>query len=335
MHKESLSQMYREYQEQGGEESAIGPSAPIRTISGISKGTEIARKQQCLEIKEAAAAAAPSFQGDMESTTEKSESDGDLQTHSVSEQTTEEDRETEQDLKAMPNSEFSPEPEAINPSVSEISSGLAEAIEDSLSKPQELTEETVAASLEIETTSEAETTASPEGVEKLTVEMEDEDDFVDLKEESSVPLPSEEFAETDKKHSSNENQVTKEEEVIEKQSESVLLKYQDNVGMNGKKEELALSETTNSAAQEVATQLDSEGKKKLEEKTVPSEKTAEKGNAHAAEPAGASEKRIAKLDVSSVASDTERLELRASTCLEAPLPARSIPEVTSTCFLCA
>uniref|UniRef100_A0A8B9UP27 Lipopolysaccharide-responsive and beige-like anchor protein n=1 Tax=Anas zonorhyncha TaxID=75864 RepID=A0A8B9UP27_9AVES len=326
MHKESLSQMYREYQEKGGEERAIGPSAPIRTISGISKGAEIARKQQCLEIKEAAAAAAPPFQDDVESSTEKSESDGDLQTHAVSEQTTEEDRETEQDLKAMPSSELSPEPEAINASVSEISSGLAEAIEDSLSKPQELTEETVAASLEIETTSKGETPASPEGVEKLTVEMEDEDDFVDLKEESSVPLPSEEFAETDKKHSSNENQVTKQEEAIEKQSESVLLKSQDNVGMNGKREELALSETANSAAQEVATQLDSEGKKKLEEKTVPSEKSAEKGNAHVAEPAGASEKRIAKLDVSSVASDTERLELRASTCLEAPLPARSIPE---------
>lgn len=335
MHKESLSQMYREYQEKGGEERAIGPSAPIRTISGISKGAEIARKQQCLEIKEAAAAAAPPFQDDVESTTEKSESDGDLQTHAVSEQTTEEDRETEQDLKAMPSSELSPEPEAINASVSEISSGLAEAIEDSLSKPQELTEETVAASLEIETTSKGETPASPEGVEKLTVEMEDEDDFVDLKEESSVPLPSEEFAEIDKKHSSNENQVTKQEEAIEKQSESVLLKSQDNVGMNGKREELALSETANSAAQEVAIQLDSEGKKKLEEKTVPSEKSAEKGNAHVAEPAGASEKRIAKLDVSSVASDTERLELRASTCLEAPLPARSIPEVISTCLLCA
>ncbi|XP_066852828.1 lipopolysaccharide-responsive and beige-like anchor protein isoform X2 [Anser cygnoides] len=326
MHKESLSQMYREYQEKGGEESGIGPSAPIRTISGVSKGAEIARKQQCLEIKEAAAAAAPSFQDDMESTTEQNESDGDLQTHSASEQTKEEDRETKQDLKAMPSSEFSPEPEAINPSVSEISSGLAEAIEDSLSKPQELMEETVAASLVIETTSEGETPASPEGVEKSTVEMEDEDDFVDLKEESTVPLPSEEFAETDKKHSSNENQVTKQEEVIEKQSESVLLKSEDNVGMNGKKQELALSETANSAVQEVVTQLDSEGKKKLEEKTVSSEKTAENANAHVAEPAGASEKRIAKLDVSSVASDTERLELKASTCLEAPLPTRSIPE---------
>ncbi|NXC38417.1 LRBA protein, partial [Penelope pileata] len=333
MHKESLSQMYREYQGKGGEGSGICPSASIRTISGVSKEIEFVGKQQHLELKEAAAA--PSSHDDIGSSTEKNESDGNQQPPSVSKQRKDLEGETgeaTQDLKAVPCSELSPEPEAIKPSVSEISSGIAEAIEDSLSKTHELVEETVtvtAASLVMESTLEGGTSENPERIENSTVEVED-DDFVDLKEESSMPLPSEEFVETDKEHSSAENQVSEQGKTVEKQPESVLLKSEDTGVVDGQSHELDLSETVNSAVQEVVTQPNSEGKKKLEEeKTVCSEtRTAEDVNAHVPEPAGASEKRIAKLDVSSVASDTERLELKANTCLEAPLPPRSIPETS-------
>uniref|UniRef100_A0A663E0D3 LPS responsive beige-like anchor protein n=1 Tax=Aquila chrysaetos chrysaetos TaxID=223781 RepID=A0A663E0D3_AQUCH len=339
MHKESLSQMYREYQGKGGEGSGIHASTPIRTISGVSKEAEIKRKQQCLELKEDATA--PScIIDDIECSTEKKEtntsSDGDQQTHSVfnhREELEGEDRETTQDLKAVPCAEFSPEPETIKTSVSEISTGIAEAIEDPLSKPDELVEETVAvtaASLAMQTTLEPETPESPERLEKSTVDMEDEDDFVDLKDESSMPLPSEEYAELNKECSSNESKVTKQGKAIEKQPESVLLKSEDTEGVHGKKQELtSLPETVSSAVQEVGTRPDLKGKKKLEEEKIlfSESKTAEENaNAHVPEPAGASDKRIAKLDVSSVASDTERLELKANTCLEAPLPPRSIPE---------
>uniref|UniRef100_A0A8C9EM21 LPS responsive beige-like anchor protein n=1 Tax=Pavo cristatus TaxID=9049 RepID=A0A8C9EM21_PAVCR len=333
MHKESLSQMYRDYQGKGGEGSVICPSAPIRTISGVGKGAEIVEKKQCLELKEAVTA--PPFHDDMESGTEKNESDGDQQTPSVSKQRKDlkdEDRETMQDLKAVPCSELSPEPEAIKPSVSEISSGIAEAIEDSLSKAHELVEETItvtAASLVVETSLEGETHESPEGMERSAVEVEDEDDFVDLKEESSMPLPSDEFAETERKHSSNENQETKQEKAIQQQLESVLLKSEDTGGMDGQNKELTLSETVSSAA-EVVNQPNSEGKKKLEEEKVLYSETgtAEDTNAHVPEHAASSEKRIARLDVSSVASDTERLELKANARLEAPLPPRSLPEMS-------
>lgn len=340
MHKESLSEMYREYQGKGGEGCVTCPSAPIRTISGVGKGAEIVEKKQCLELKEAATA--PPIHGDVESGTEKNQSDGDQQTPSDSKQgkdLKDEDRETAQDLNVVPCSELSTEPEAIKPSVSEISSGIAEAIEDSLSKAQELVEETAAvtaASLVMETSLEGETHESPGGMERSAVEVEDEDDFVDLKEESSMPLPSEEFAEAEGKHSSNENQETKEEKAIQQQLESVLLKSEDTEGMNGQNKELALSETVSSAA-EVVNQPNSEGKKKLEEKKVLYSETgtAEDSNAHVPEHAGSSEKRIARLDVSSVASDTERLELKANTCLEAPLPPKTLPEVRSICPLYA
>ncbi|KFO91693.1 Lipopolysaccharide-responsive and beige-like anchor protein, partial [Buceros rhinoceros silvestris] len=342
MHKESLSQMYREYQGKGDEGNGVCSS--IRTISGVSEETETKRKQQCLELKEDSPAASCIIDGDddIKCSTEKKDtntsSDRDQHTHSVSnyrEELEREDRETTQHSKAVPCVEFSPEPEAIKSSVSEDSTGIAETIENSVSKADELVEETVAvtgASSAMQTTLEGETPESPERLEKTTVEVEHEDDFVDLKDESSMPLPLEELAETNKEHSSNKGEMSKQEKAIEKQPESVLLKCEDTEVTDGKKQELtSLPETVSSAGQEVVTQLDSEGKKKLQvEKILLSEtKTAEKNvNAHEPEPAGASDKRIAKLDVSSVASDTERLELKANTCLEAPQPPRSIPETS-------
>ncbi|NXK42076.1 LRBA protein, partial [Piprites chloris] len=333
MHKESLSQMYREYQEKGGEGSS---STPIRTISGVSKEAETKGKQQPLELKEDTTSCCI-IDGDTECRTEKKETDTspgvDQQTCSVSnhkEDLEGEDGDTTQDLKAVPCVEFSPEPETVKPSVSEISTGIAEAIEDS-SKADELEEETVAvtaASLAMQTTLEGETPASPERLEKSTVEVEDEDDFVDLKDESSLPSPSEEFAERNKECTSNESEVTKQEKTTEKQPESMLVKSKGSESVDGKKQELTLPETV-SAVPEVVTQLDSEGKKKLKEEKVSETKTmVENANVRVPEPAGASDKRIAKLDVSSVASDTERLELKANTCLEAPLPPRSLPETS-------
>ncbi|XP_010007308.1 PREDICTED: lipopolysaccharide-responsive and beige-like anchor protein [Chaetura pelagica] len=341
MHKESLSQMYREYQGKGGEGSGIHSSVPIRTISGVSNEAEIKGKQECLELKEDATA--PSrVDGGVECSTEKKETntstDDDQQTHLVSNHREElkgVERETAQNLKAMSCVEFSPEPGEINPNVSEISTGIAEAIEESLSKADELVEESVAvtaASLTVQTTLEEKTPESPDRVEKSTVEVEDEDDFVDLKEESGMSLPSEEFVETKKECISDESEVTKQEEAVEEQPESVLLQSKDIEGVDGEKEELtSLPEAVSSAVQEIATQSDSKGKKKLVKGRILSSETKaaeENANARVPAPAGTSDKRIAKLDVSSVASDTERLELKANTCLEAPVPPRSIPETS-------
>ncbi|XP_069711454.1 lipopolysaccharide-responsive and beige-like anchor protein isoform X2 [Phaenicophaeus curvirostris] len=336
MHKESLSQMYREYQGRGGEGSGVSSSAPIRTISGVSKEAETKGQQQDLELKEDDTAPSSVIHDGTEKKETITSSDGDQQNYSVSnhgKELEEGDRETAQDLKAASCVELSLEPEAMKPSVSEISTGIAEAIEDSLSKADELMEETVAvtaASLAMQTTLEGGTPESPERLEKLTVEVEEEDDFVDLKEESSMPLPSEEFEEMNKECSSNESEVTKREKAIDKQHESVLVKSEDTQGVDEiKQEQTSSPETVNSAVQEVATQLDLEGKKKPEEEKIPfcETKTAKENvNARLSEPAGVSDKRIAKLDVSSVASDTEKLELKANTCLEPPLPPRSIPE---------
>uniref|UniRef100_A0A8C3TXX9 LPS responsive beige-like anchor protein n=1 Tax=Catharus ustulatus TaxID=91951 RepID=A0A8C3TXX9_CATUS len=317
MHKESLSQMYKEYQGKGGEGSGVCSSTPIRTISGISKEAETKGKQQSLELKENAAAPSCITDGDTECRTEKEEkensSDGGQPTHSVSnhkEELEEEDMGTTQDLKPVPCVELSLESETVKPSVSEISTGIAEAIEDS-SKADELVEET-GASLTMQTPVEGEA-LSPERLEK--VEVEDEDDFVDLKDESSLSLPSEEFAEGNRECGSNASEVTKQEEAAEKQPESGLLKSEGTEGVHEKKQELPLPETVSSEVPQVVTQRDSTGQKKLKEGNVVTSETkttVENASAQVAEPAGASDRRIAKLDVSSVASDTERLELKPS-----------------------
>ncbi|RMC13664.1 hypothetical protein DUI87_08741 [Hirundo rustica rustica] len=269
MHKDSLSQMYKEYQGRGGEGSGEPSSTPIRTISGISKEAETKGKQQSLALKENAAAPSCITDGDTECRTEKKEkensSDGGQQTHSVSnhkEALEGEDLTATQDLKAVPCVELSPEPETVKPSVSEISSGIAEAIEDS-SKADELVEEAVtvtAASLAMQTPVEGETSTSPQRLEKSAVEVEDEDDFVDLKDESSLPLPSEELAERNKECGSNASQVTKQEETTEKQPETELLKSEGAEGVDEKKQELTLPETPSrqqvSSGQELAAPSD-------------------------------------------------------------------------------
>ncbi|NXP56630.1 LRBA protein, partial [Heliornis fulica] len=338
MHKESLSQLYREYQGKGGEGSGALCSTPIRTVSGVSRAAETKGKRPCLELKEDAAAPSCITDDNLECSTEKKEtntsSDGDQQALSASnsrEELEEEYRETTENLKAMSCCVESSS-EAMQPSVSEISTGITEAIEDSLSKAAEHVEETgavTAPALAVETGG---TPESPESLEKSTVEVEDEYDFIDSKDVGIIPVPSEEIVQAVNEQSSNESQVPKQEKTVETQPESPLLTSGGNEGEQGKNQEpSSLPETVSPAVQEVATQADSEGKKKLEEeKILPSEaKTAEEStNAHVSEPAGTSDKRIAKLDVSSVASDTEKLELKANTSSEAPLPTRSVPQTS-------
>uniref|UniRef100_A0A8C3SFT8 Lipopolysaccharide-responsive and beige-like anchor protein n=1 Tax=Chelydra serpentina TaxID=8475 RepID=A0A8C3SFT8_CHESE len=314
MHKESLSQMYRDYQRKGGEGSGTVPSTPVRTISGVSREAEIARRQQHVEVKEAAASAYDRLQSRTLSN-EGKKSEG-------------KNGQRSPDLNRAPCLEFPPQTGAVKPGDSEITSGIAEAIADSLSKAKELVEETAAtdgASLTKQTVLEGETPESPEMLEEFTPEVED-DDFVDLKEESNLPLPSEELVLKPSEENSSpesESQITiamKEETVVEKEPEAIPLESKSAEILNETREELAsLSETVTSEVQEETSQLNSEVCEKLEElKSDGSETkaTGEDVSTRTSDASVFSEKKIAKLDVSSVASDTQRLELKPSTSLE-------------------
>ncbi|CAM2112910.1 unnamed protein product [Caretta caretta] len=345
MHKESLSQMYRDYQRKGDEGSGTVPSTPVRIISGVSREAEIARRQQLVEVKEAAASAyvgADTVEHSAQKNETKASSECELQSHSPSNEGKKSEGENGQrspDLKRAPCLEFPPQTEAVKPGDSEITSGIAEATADSLSKAKELVEETAAtdgASLTVQTVLEGETPESPEMLEEFTPEVED-DDFVDLKEESNLPLPSEELVLKPSEENSspeNESQITvaMNEETIEKEPETIPLESKSAEILNKTREELAsLSETVTSEVQEETSQLNSEVNEKLEELKPDGSETKAIGgdaNTHTSEASVTSEKKIAKLDVSSVASDTQRLELKPNTSLEATQPLRPLPEIS-------
>ncbi|XP_030419420.1 lipopolysaccharide-responsive and beige-like anchor protein isoform X1 [Gopherus evgoodei] len=339
MHKESLSQMYQDYQRKGGEGIGTVPSTPVRTISGVNREAEFSRRQQHVEVKEAAASAyvgANSVEHSAQKNEIKASSECELQSHSPSNEGKKSEGENGQrspDLNRAACLEFPSQTEAVKPGDSEITSGIAEAIADSLSKANELVEETAAidgASLTVQTVLEGETPESPEMLEEFTPEV--EDDFVDLKEESSLPLPSEELVlkpseETSSPESESEVTIaTKEETIVEEEPESILLESKSAEILNETREELAsLSETVTAEIQVETSQRNSEVSEKLEElKTDRSETkaTGEDANTHT------SERKIAKLDVSSVASDTQRLELKPSTSREAIQPLRPLPEIS-------
>uniref|UniRef100_K7FJD9 LPS responsive beige-like anchor protein n=1 Tax=Pelodiscus sinensis TaxID=13735 RepID=K7FJD9_PELSI len=341
MHKESLSQMFRDYQRKGGEGSGPIPSTPVRTISGVSREVEITRRQQPEEEKEVVG------DDNVENSAQKNEikasSECKLQSHTPSkaEKTSEgENGLRSLDLNRAPHLEFSPQTEAVKSGDSEITSGIAEAIADSPSKGKELVEETAAtdgASLTAQTVLEGEMPESPEMLEEITPEVE-EDDFVDLKEESSLPSPSEELVlKPSEENSSPESesqvaQATKEEAVVVREPEAVPLESKSTEILDETRDELAsLSGTVNSDVQEETSQPHSGVSEKSEElKTDVNETkaTGEYANARTSAASVVSEIKIAKLDVSNVASDTQRLELKPNTSLEAAQPLRPLPEIS-------
>ncbi|XP_019377732.1 PREDICTED: lipopolysaccharide-responsive and beige-like anchor protein isoform X6 [Gavialis gangeticus] len=345
MHKESLSQMYREYQGKGGEGSSLGLSTPIRTISGVSEAVTAGR-QEYVEVRDATSACIVGDDNVEHSTQEKEmkpSTECEQQSHlapNEGKKPVEENGQKTSELNRALGLDLSLQKEAVESGDAEITTGIAEAIEDSPSKTKGLVEETPDADGASPTTQTIleEMLESPEILDKSTPEVEEEDDFVDLKEESSLPLPSEESVPTgSEEHNNldNESQVTPavEQEIIsEKEPEPTPLESEGAEGRDETKQELAsVSEMRSSQIQEGTTQLNSEPNEKLEEeKTLVSETrvTGEDGNALTLEVSMPSEKKIAKLDVSSVASDTERLELRASTSLEATQSHRPLPETS-------
>uniref|UniRef100_A0A8D0HED5 LPS responsive beige-like anchor protein n=1 Tax=Sphenodon punctatus TaxID=8508 RepID=A0A8D0HED5_SPHPU len=336
IHKESLSQMFREYQGKEGEESGSGLSIPIRTISGVSRELEVGERQQHLEAKEGTSTHTVE-DDDLEHSMQKSK----VKTVSLCEEQNNsapnKEKETEAEngqgtpeLNKAACLELSLQTEAVEQGL-EISAGISEAIEEPLNKSKELGEET---STDTEATVlEGEKLESPEILEKLTPELEEEEGFVDLKEESNLPLPSEELEPKPSELSASESQVmlaTKEETATEKKSDSVPLESNGAEVLSEIAEELAsLSETATSEIQETVTEANSKTNENLEKEKTDASKT--KANdadmpTNTSEVSLASEKKIAKLDVSSVASDTERLELKASTSLEATQPHRPLTE---------
>uniref|UniRef100_A0A803TLZ6 LPS responsive beige-like anchor protein n=1 Tax=Anolis carolinensis TaxID=28377 RepID=A0A803TLZ6_ANOCA len=324
MHKENLSQMFREYQDKEDEDCGVGPSTIIRTVSGTSREVEVAARQQHLEIKEIDISRNDVGCDDARNSTLRGDEGPSDFAEPTNSKVNEENGQGSSDLNADPHLECSLPPETIQQNLGVTSTGTVETNHK---------EEIVTVS-EAQTPSEntdGETLESPEILEKLTPEVEEEEeDFVDLKEESNLPFTSEESVPKTNEHTTEEIQIAqaipplKEPILTDSESKSVV------ASVERQQDPESLPETSASEVSDGKVQPDSNAVEKISEENTdhPQNKTTTDNTPPNTSEIVASEKKIAKLDVSSVASDTERLELKSNTTLEVNQPVRSIPETS-------
>lgn len=322
--------MFREYQEKGDEDYNASPSTLIRTISGTNRETEASGRHQHLEIKEAGTSACDVGNGNIEHSTE-SRSDNEEQNNS------------EMNEAKQAEGEYDPKPPDLNQTPClelPLQAEGRKQSSDVLSKMTEATqEEEKVAAVDVTPSApsvDGEVLESPEILEKVTPEVEEEEDFVDLKEESNLPFPSEECGpQTYEELASQEMLATQQQTVTLK--EPIAIETKDAEASVETEHELGtLPEISPPEKNDAMTEPNSNAVEKLDEENTDHSQTkkpvADAVQPHASETLGASEKKIAKLDVSSVASDTERLELKSSASLEANNPVR--PEVIFFYHLC-
>uniref|UniRef100_A0A8C6XJC8 LPS responsive beige-like anchor protein n=1 Tax=Naja naja TaxID=35670 RepID=A0A8C6XJC8_NAJNA len=290
IHKQNLSRMFREYEEKGDECCSAGPSSIIRTVSGISKDAEVTEKLHLLEKKEADTSTVNVDNRSMNNSIMKDESRlPDFEEHSNLE-TNKEKNKTENtqktlDLNKAPSLDLPPQAQVTKQSsehTAEIIGINHEEKEISTTDSQSPLEN-------------AETLESPEMLENVTPEVyvEEDEDFVDLKEETNLALTSEQCAPKPiEEHDLCDSQVT-------------------SVGQQC----TSTSDTENN--------IDDKNTNQPQTKTVVDSRQPQTSEAIIA-----SDKKIARLDVSSIASDTERLELKPHANPEVNQPPRAISETS-------
>lgn len=287
---------------------------------------------------------------DENSSTEKtssanSASNIELQTHNTSDEGREPGQESQELLDEVPLEETL-RSATNNAADLELPSDIMEAGTVSSDTLKTIGKDTTVSEVTASVSSPSEEDASeaPELLDKSTVEEDDDDDYVELKVDSSpaegAGLPTElqenclspgatEAGEKLDSFNNDQKLVLPEEETVsKKQTDSETQDCKDS-GISAMTASGSSATSPDTAASQAAVQSDpgqmlEEGKKTAglarETKVV--------NNAHgSACESPPCEQRIAKLDVSSVATDTERLELKASTSVEASQPLQPVPEV--------
>lgn len=330
IHKETLSQMFREYQDKGNEDCNASSSTLVRTLSGTNREIEATRMHQQLEIKEAGTSVCVGNGAVNNSSLKDEDRPSNCEEQSDFEANEEKSTERENghitsDLNKAACLELPLQCEAVKQS-SEAISEMTDVIHEG--------EITAVVSITSPAQIDGETLESPEILEKPTPDVEEEEDFVDLKEESNLPFASEDSASVpSEEHTLTDSQVAlainQETAILEESvTEAVEPKGAE---LSVKAEQVSLPKTNASEIKAATGQPHSGVVEKMDKKNTdhPQTKaTAGDAQSHPAEALVVSEKTIAKLDVSSVASDTERLELKSNASLEVNQPVRSIPETS-------
>lgn len=196
----------------------------------------------------------------------------------------------------------------------------------------------------ISSPSEEDASEMPEFLDKSVVEEEEDDDYVELKVEGS---PTEEAnLPTELKDNSLSPAASEFSEKLDMFGDDHKLVFQEGKPAAGKQTDTETQDSKDSGIQTMT----ASGSSVMSPETTVSQKAVESDLGQMLEEgkkatnltgetkllsdchgsvseAASSEQKIAKLDVSSVATDTERLELKASTNVEAPQPHRHVLEV--------
>nr|XP_014344056.1 PREDICTED: lipopolysaccharide-responsive and beige-like anchor protein isoform X1 [Latimeria chalumnae] len=319
MHKENLARMFREYQRQESENIGQGPMSPLRTISGVSSGDEATLRNEISEIADPADAVR---QQSVEDAAQKPEGD---QRTSV---TTTEVEKTEKETCQSPT-ELKFEKETTDLADPEVTSEAKTLEEVKICENHEESSESpsVRSLAEVAKTFLEEVTA--EACEKLEREMsrkwheiQEEEKPLENGEPGSSASEGQETpasAEVTSKDKSSDT-LTSESKDVESPSDAVTSDpaLGSGEGATGVKPEDAkpVDEAKNESKEELIIQAgkaEAAACNDVDKNTVQSSTKPK-------------QMKIAKLDVSSVASDTEKLELKANLSPESAQAQPSSPE---------
>ncbi|XP_018416801.1 PREDICTED: lipopolysaccharide-responsive and beige-like anchor protein [Nanorana parkeri] len=318
MHKESLAQAFREYEGQVDCEIGPGPSSPIRTVSGSSRTFETRPQASPLELT------------DVPSNVDNPPSCATVETEERSEgednnSPTEENMQQQADGEDFADIEIKESQNEVH--VEELGSGTEEPTCNVVSISND--SEDVGAN-----SNETDQVAS---TESLTKGLDD----VERKSNEDVPL-------VDSPDLALKAELSVQSEILEAQEKETCIENSSKV----ERAQLECADTsdtlnapssivaTDTAPQDSATQEVNEATPVLEENVDSAEVTVEEGavsssthNSHdngdqknSTLDAQTFDKKIAKLDVSSIASDTENLELKASSNGESDQPLKVVHE---------
>ncbi|XP_070330871.1 lipopolysaccharide-responsive and beige-like anchor protein isoform X2 [Odocoileus virginianus] len=350
IHKENLANILREHQGKVDEEIGQCSSNPVRAISGISREVNVSVGSQQSDTKDSPVSSDITRNSDEKSSigqtsSVESASNTELQIPDTSNEERTTGPENQELLDEVPLEETLIN-ETVNVDDLERSSDITEAAtisSDSFTTGKDtVTVNEVTAS--ISSPSEEDASEVPELLDKSIVEEEDDDDYVELKvecspvEEASLP--------TERQHNSlspgaseaservnvfsNDHKLFQEEETASKKQTDTETQNPKDSGVLSMTASGASATSPDAPASQAAVHSDIGHVLEEREKTSFTGETKlnsdSRGNIF--ESPAASERKIAKLDVSSVATDTERLELKASANVEASQPPQPVLEMS-------
>ncbi|XP_030866045.3 lipopolysaccharide-responsive and beige-like anchor protein isoform X1 [Gorilla gorilla gorilla] len=351
IHKENLANIFREQQGKVDEEIGLCSSTSVQAASGIRRDINVSVGSQQPDTKDSPVCPHFTTNGNENSSIEKtssleSASNIELQTTNTSY----EEMKAEQENQELPDESTLEETltnETRNAGDLEVSSDIIEAVTISSNSfittgKDSMTVSEVTAS--ISSPSEEDASEMPEFLDKSIVEEEEDDDYVELKvegsptEEANLPTELQDNSLSPAASEAGEklDMFGNDHKLIFQEGKPVTEKQTDTETQDSKDSGIQTMTASGSSAMSPETTVsqiavESDLGQMLEEGKKATNLTRETkliNDCHGSVSEASSEQKIAKLDVSNVATDTERLELKASPNVEAPQPHRHVLEIS-------